>query len=297
MIDQRIDLTVVQRWMQTVLMHPAGVETGVASEAARAWIDVTPDQAESVVEPSHSLSGLERLAIYNRAYFARLLECLRDSYRVLFEAIGEEAFDDFAINYLQGFPSRSYTLNDLGKHFPDYLRQSRLQADAGETWPDFVIDLATLESLYNEVFDGPGVENQPLVSSESLAAIPPESWPHVRLIPVPCLKLLALHFPVHEYYSAIRRGLDADYPEPSETLLAVLRRDYQIRRYELTRPQFELLAAIIRGENLESALALAADSAVDLDSFAADLNIWFRNWTAEEFFLDVADAGQSKFDV
>lgn len=291
MTNSSTELGVVQRWMQTVLMHPGGVEEAIASVDARQWIDVPPENAETVILPSETLSGLERLAIYHRAYFARLLECLRDTYRVLFQAIGEEAFDDFAINYLLAHPSRSYTLNDLGAKFPEYLRQSRLEAGPHETWPDFVVDLATLECLYNEIFDGPGTENQPLITAESLASIPPERWVDVRMIPVPCLRLIELRFPVHEYYSAIRHGRDAEYPEPSATLLAVLRRDYTVRRYELSRPQFELLGAILRGETIGAALSVAAEVATDVDQFAIDLEEWFRNWTGAGFFLDVAIEG------
>src|SRR5438270_9259825 len=133
------DLSDIQRWMQAVLMHPGGAAEGVASEAARQAIDVAPDQAEQVVTRSAALSGLERLAIYSRAYYARLLECLRESYPVLCRAIGEEAFGAFAVAYLQKYASRSYTLNDLGANFPHYLRQSRPADEPGPGWPDFVI--------------------------------------------------------------------------------------------------------------------------------------------------------------
>ena len=99
-------------------MHPAGAAEGVASEAARRAIDLPPEEAERVVTRSRSLTALERLAIYNRAYYARLLECLRESYPVLCHALGEDAFGSFALDYLQKYPSRSYTLNDLGANFP-----------------------------------------------------------------------------------------------------------------------------------------------------------------------------------
>ena len=282
------DLNQIQRWMQSVLMHPAGAEEGVASAEARQVIDVPPDQAESIVTRSRALSGLERLAIYNRAYFARLLDCLRESYPVLFHALGEDAFGAFALDYLQKYPSRSYTLNDLGSNFPRYLRDSRPADEVGPSWPDFIIDLATLEWLYNEVFDGPGVEGQRLLRPEHLQRIAPRRWPEARLVPVPCLRVLALRYPVHLYYTAVRRKKKAEFPDPAETLLAVTRRRYVIRRYELTRPQFVLLEALLRGQAVGEAIGLAADAAGDDDDrFAAELSEWFRDWTAEGFFRAV----------
>ena len=224
------DLRDLQRWMQAVLMHPGGAEAGAASEAARQAIDVPPEQAERVVTRSRALSGLERLAIYNRAYYARLLECLRESYPVLFRALGEEAFDGFALDYLQKYPSRSYTLNDLGANFPRYLRESRPADEPGPGWPDFVIDLAALEWTYNEIFDGPGVEGRRLLRPDRLRAIPPERWPEARLVAVPCLRLMELRYPVHLYYTAVRRRKEPEFSEPAETFLAITRRRSSSKR-------------------------------------------------------------------
>jgi hypothetical protein len=282
------DLNQLQRWMQAVLMHPGGVTDGVASETARQAIDVTPEHAEQVVTRSSALSGLDRLAIYSRAYYARLVDCLRESYPVVCQAIAEEAFDTFAVAYLQKHPSRSYTLNELGASFPGYLRESRPDDEPGPGWPDFVIDLATLEWTYNEVFDGQGVEGRRLLRPEHLRAIPPERWPEARLVAVPCLRLLELRFPVHRYYSAVRRKKAAEFSGPEETLLAVTRRRYVVRRYELSRPQFILLDAILHGQSVGEAIELAAKAVDrDVDRLAGDLQDWFRNWTAEGFFRTV----------
>jgi hypothetical protein len=285
------DLEQIQRWMQAVLMHPAGAAEGVASADARQAIDVSPEQVERVATRSASLSALERLAIYNRAYYARLLDCLRESFPGLFHALGEEAFGAFALGYLQKYPSRSYTLNDLGANFSRYLSETR-PPDEGD-WPNFLIDLATLEWTYNEVFDGPGVEGRALLDAEQLSAIPPERWPEARLIPVPCLRVLAFHYPVHRYLSAVRRKKKAAFPAAAQTRLAVTRRNYIIRRYELSRPQFILLEALLAGQTVGEAISCAAE-VVGADSrrFTRQLRGWFRDWTAEGFFQAVSCAAE-----
>ena len=61
-----------------------------------------------------------------------------------------------------------------------------------------------------------------------------------------------------------------------------------IRRYELSRAQFVLLEALVRGESVGEAIGRAAGQAgEDDDRFAADLGAWFRDWTAEGFFVAV----------
>jgi hypothetical protein len=286
------ELDRIQLWMQTVLMHPEGVAEGVASPPAREYLDIGPAEVERVVTPSRALTAVERLSIYGNAYYARLLECMREEFPVLAHALGEELFDAFTVGYLQKYPSRSYTLNDLATNFPRYLAETRPDKDEGESppsgWPDFLIDLATLELTFSEVFDGPGVEGERLLETAQLQAIPVERWPEARLVPVPCLRLLTLRYPVHEYYAAVRRKQDPPPPEPADTLLAVTRWDYVVRHYPLSRPEYEVLQALMAGRPLGEAVGLAAHTAgLDLDHLAAKLREWFAAWAASGFFRSV----------
>ncbi len=125
----------IQRWMQSVIMHPVGIAEGIESDEARGQIDIGTSDVESVVTRSRQLTAIERLQIYGNAYFARLLECLREEFPVLKHALTEEVFDAFAVGYLQQYPSRSYTLFELGSNFP----RVSIRNPAGERrrrWPD-----------------------------------------------------------------------------------------------------------------------------------------------------------------
>jgi hypothetical protein len=283
------DLDQLQRWIQQVIMHQGGARQGVASDGARQVIDVSPAKVEKVVRRSQALTALERLDIYNRAYFSRLVECLREEFPGLLHALGEETFAAFAIDYLQRYPSRSYTLNHLGLNFPRYLAETRPEADNSKkraaSWPDFLIDLATLELTYNEVFDGPGVEGQPLLDAGQLQAIPPERWPEARLVPVCCLRLLELRYPVHKYVKAVRKEKAPGFPGPRRTRLAVTRRSYVIRRHDLSRLQYILLEALVTGQTVGEAIRRTAETVGPrLDELADRLRDWFYAWTAEGFF-------------
>jgi hypothetical protein len=297
------DLGQIQRWMQATIMNPVGVAEGIASPEARSHINVGPDEAEAVVSRSRALSALERLEIYSYAYYARLLECLREEFPVLKHALGEEVFDAFAVGYLEKYPSRSYTLFQLGVNFPGFLAETRPPTplppeergrdEGGEgeglpaDWPDFLIDLATLELTFNEVFDGPGVEGKQLLDAERLRGIPPERLLEARLVSVPCLRLLTLHYPVHKYFTAVRRHEDPDPPAPAETYLAVTRRRYVVRHYELSRPAYETLHGLLAGETVGQAINRAVEAAgPDVDRLEKSLQAWFHDWAAEGFFRD-----------
>ncbi len=283
----------IERWMQTVIMHPAGVQQGIASEDARRHLDITTDEIEKVITRSNALTAAERLAIYSRAYHGRLLECLRAEFPVLLHALGGELFDRFAFDYLEQYPSETYTLARLGEKFPRYLAETRPDRDAAqdsrESWPDFIIDLATLEREFSEVFDGPGVEGQSLdVESELMEALRSAPWSEVRLVTVPCLRLLTFRYPVNAYFAAVRKKENPDLPERANTFLAVTRRNYNVFLYDLSQQQYELLSALIAGESVAQAISLAAKSTPsDGGTPAANVHESLHNWATLNFFSAV----------
>lgn len=296
----------IQRWFHAVITHPGGVTAGADSAEAQRLLELGPGQLEKVITRSRALSAAERLAIYANAYYTRLIECLGDVFPMLKRALGDEAFNGFAFGYLQDYPSQSYTLNELGRRFPRYLEETRPAPDderksgsgsAGaaaeqpasvEAWPEFLIDLARFEWAIYEVFDGPGAEGQTLLGADDVLDLPPDRRPRARLVPVPCLQLLTTRFPVNDYYTAARRAKQDEavpMPGPAESFVALTRREYIVRRYNLSRPEFELLGSIQAGASMGDAIQRAAAvTGDDLDTFAGNLTLWFRNWTAEGFF-------------
>lgn len=284
-------LDVVQRWFQAVVSHPGGVEGGAVSDEAQALIRLNRGELEAVVRRSRNLTAAERLSIYANAYYSRLLECLGANYPILKQTLGEEIFDSFAFEYLQQYPSRSYTLDHLGESFAKFLDETRPE-DEGAGWPDFLIDLATFEWTIAKVFDGPGVEGRTLLTPEALQSFPPERFAEARLVPVPCLHVLTFRFPVNAYYTAARQvpeGEEVPVPEPGEEHVALTRRDFVVRRYPLTSPQQALLREVLAGATVGEAIeAAAAVSDLDDEALAAELRAWFRFWVAEGFFLSVA---------
>jgi Putative DNA-binding domain len=293
----------LQRWFQSVITHPDGAWAGLNGEEAQRLIQLPPGELEQVITRSRALSAAERLAIYAHAYHTRLLECLGEVFPMLKCSLGEDVFNGFAFGYLQDYPSRSYTLNELGRHFARYLEETRPAPDGGDPmmesstlagdWPDLLIDLARLEWAIYEVFDGPGVEGQPLLEADQLLELSTEQWPDIRLEPVPCLHLLATRFPVNDYYTALRLAKDGEtvpLPASRHSFVALSRREFVVRRYNLSWPEFELLGALKEGQSIGQAIERVVETAEDKDinRLTGDLRLWFRTWTAEGFFQSVA---------
>lgn len=292
------DLSVVQRWFQAVVTDPAGIEAGIQSGEALDLAPMSRGDLEYMVTRSDKVSARDRLAIYGNAYFARLIECLGDSYPVLKRVLGEEAFNGLAFSYLQRYPSQSYTLGHLGVNLARYLDEMRSDADGtapqGEKgnlgWADFLIDLVALEWTIGQVFDGPGIEGKSILKSEQLQDIEPDQWPLARLNTVPCLQLLSMRYPINEFYTFVKQTPEAELlpPSPADSYIAITRRDYVVRRHELSFGEYTLLKALAQGSVLGDAIEETA-VCCDLDDqdLEEKLPQWFHNWTSQQFFSSV----------
>lgn len=280
------DLGRVQRWMQNVIMHPGGVANGIASPQAREHLEVHPQDIEQVLTRSQAMSAVDRLEVYGNAYYARLIECLREEFPVLRQAMGEDAFDAFAVGYLQNYPSRTYTLIQLGSDFPRYLAESSPSDDEMPAhWVDFVVDLAHFELAVSEVFDGPGSEGQSLLDIQQLLSLPESRILDVRLECVDCLRLIRLRCPIHRYYDAVRSEKEAIPPGPEETHLALTRRKYVVHHHELSKTGYQLLARLADGDSLGTAIeSLLASGQLSSVALAANLRSWFLDWSSAGFF-------------
>lgn len=295
------ELARIQQWMQSVITHPDGVEAGIESPATRTLLDIASDQVEDLICRSVAQTSIERLHVYANAYFARLLEVLDSEFPALVHALGTELFQDFAFGYLQQYPSQSYTLGDLSAKFPEYLahtRPPREPEEAEPDWADFLVDLATLERTYSEVFDGSGVEGQRLLQADNLREIAPDSWLRVRLVPVPCLKLLTLRFAVHEYATAVRRQENPSLSAPSPTWLVVTRRDYVVRRVAVDETEFAALAVLVGGGTIADSLEAAENRWTgNFDQLASEIQRWFRDWSAAGYFQRIVNADEGRFST
>jgi hypothetical protein len=237
--------------------------------------------ASAVVLPNSHLSAEDRVRIYTRAYFARLLEVLQADHPALEKILGVDAFERLAQAYVAKHPSRSYSLNPLGKKLPDFLeRAPRVPRRT------LAVDVARLERAMSEAFDEE--EASPL-APDAVAAVPANAWGGARLVPVPSLLLLALRTRANAAVTSARQDLPMPDLRAHASWVVVYRRDYRVFRLDLTKPQFALLTALARGKTVRVALAAAVKAAGRRDAakLPEQLFGWFRTWTEEGLFRKI----------
>jgi hypothetical protein len=271
-----IALDRVQRWMQAVIVHPGAVDDAIESQEASQ--EVPPERLAQVVRPSWSLSSAERVDIYHGMYLLRMVEALETDYPAIRHVLGEETFEELVRDYVQRYPSRSYTLNRLGDRLPQFFLD-----EPGRTDGAFLHDLARAELAITEAFDE---EESPVLGAEAIQMIPAEAWAAARLRPVRAFRILALHHPVSPFLEAAKLGRPAPRPRRRASFLAVYRRNYSVFRLDLGRAEYELLAAITSGAALGEALG-AAGRQIKESRREETVFRWFRGWVAEGIFSAV----------
>src|SRR5579863_5039860 len=104
----------VQRRMANAIFQPLTRSDRMALEADAEFI-----------KPNDRLTSLERLEIYSRSYWFRILDSLYDDFPGMRAVLGEQDFRRLSLAYLADCPSRSFTLRNLGSRLEDWLRRNQ----------------------------------------------------------------------------------------------------------------------------------------------------------------------------
>ena len=107
--------------------------------------------AARFIKPNDRLTSFERLEIYNRQYWFRLLSSMIEDFPGLQAILGSQRFESMCKVYLTECPSRSFTIRNLGAHLETWLCQNPSWARDRRV---LALDMVRLEWAEIEAFDG-----------------------------------------------------------------------------------------------------------------------------------------------
>ena len=253
----------------------------------RRWRDGRPmaDVAAEFIKPNDRLTAFERLQIYNRMYWFRIIDCFYDDNPGMRAALGERKFNRLAIAYLTKHPSSSFTLRNLCSHLEKFIR-----AEPRWTAPHTALarEIARFEWAQTVGFDE---VSRPVVAPEDFARANPA---RLRLGLQPYITLLALEYPVDSYVIAVKkrdalraeasnattsekhatRGRKVALPRRERTWVAVHRVDNRLWYKRLDAASYKILTALRDGKTLAQAVAAAGRGVT-----AQQVQNWFALWT------------------
>jgi Putative DNA-binding domain len=226
----------------------------------------TSDIVSGYIKPNSALTSFERLEIYNRQYWFRVIGAVSEDYPALNAVLGPKRFGAMVQAYLEENPSTSFTLRDLGGKLPTWLDAHPEYAGVRH---HLAVDVARLEWAYVEAFDKASV---PPLGEADLAGLLPDS----TLLLQPHLQLLDLRYPVDEVVLAVRKNTPeidivsnavAERKTTTRTSLPSIRRspvylavhrfDNSVYYRRIDREAFLLLAALRDGHSITTAIEKA----------------------------------------
>jgi len=252
--------------------------------------------AKEIIKPNDRLTSFERLEIYNRQYWFRVLDAFSDDFPGLRAILGDRRFDAVARAYLTDCPSRSFTMRDLGSRLESWLRKHPQHARGRQV---LALDMVRLEWAEVETFDSASL---PPITADSLAGADPAI---LRLRLQPYIRLLDLRYPVDDLLLAIKHDASTNVAsnamaerqkrkkvsavarlKPAPVFLAIHRLDNTVYFRRLEREEYAILDALSKGHTLERAIVSGfRSSAIPADQRAAHAATWFRNWSSLGWFV------------
>jgi hypothetical protein len=256
----------------------------------------TRDVAESIIKPNDRLTASERLEIYNRQYWFRLLSSLSDDFPGLRTIVGERQFEKISIAYLRECGSQSFTLRNLGSQLQAWLMNHLEFVAKAER---IAVDMVRLEWADIEAYDR---AHLPPLKAESLSRLGEDPVFHLQ----PHMQLLDLAYPVDELLLSIRRKekqvVDIAsnavmertrrsrmkrslLPKAEKVHLVVYRLEDSVYFKRLAPEAFALLRALGAGKPLSEAIEASVSwSNQPVERVSEKLHDWFANWSELGWF-------------
>jgi len=292
-----LNLLRTQRLVAALVMRPLAKNEGMQE----VWVDGRPtaEIVEMVVKPNDRLTSFERLEIYNKQYWFRVLDCFGDDFPGLRAVVGEKKFDRLARAYVEARPSRSFSLRNLGQFLVEFLER---RPELTTLYEELALDMAKFEWAQVQAFDGPGHAALTPSDVARISSRPAKARLHVQ----PYVQLLELRYPLDDFLLALKKKNAAMRSEASNAYdemtvrrqmktvrrprrervwLAVHRFDNSLYYKRLSHEGFEALKALQGGATLEAALTHAVSiSEKPEQDWATVVRDWFEIWTQLGWF-------------
>lgn len=242
-----------------------------------------------------AVSGRERLAVYNRQYWFRLLTVMQTSWPLSARLLGMFHFNLHAQRFLLQHPPAHYDLAFVTRGFDAYLAHTlhEEQIDLGPRYAPLrravLLEAATLDAAFARVFQAPA---QPRFD-------PREHTPHElvqrKLVSSAAYTRVTEHWPLADLRHALRdssseQAAPVPPPLPAAQTWALFRNAHGVAQLQLAPLQARLYE-LLESHPLGQALAqLESEAASDArDQLPAHTQTWIAQGIANGLWIGLAD--------
>ena len=249
--------------------------------------------AAEFIQANDRLTPIERIGIYNKQYWYRLIDIMYEDYPGLAAILGRLKFNKLVEAYLQKYPSNTFALRNLGDRLEKFICDN---PNFTEPKTQLCSEMVSFEWAQVVAFDGPA--NPPLSIDELLGVKPTK----LRLAIQPYITLLHLHWPLDDFTIALKRSamrgeasnaVDAPSQKPlkkikiptkQEIFVAIHRLENELYYKRLDPSAYLLLTHLQKGKTLAGAVAATMQASNDDGEWTSHIQTWFQSWTQMGWF-------------
>lgn len=192
----------LQAWFGRAITRP--LPPGFQGNPLAAGSPELKEQGDALVRGRGGLSGFDRLGLYNQQYWFRLVGIMQGEYGCALRLMGLDAYNQWAIRYLDAHPPSSPYLSRLDEAWPAFMEERYQGPDRAA-----VLQAIAFDRAFSRAFDAP--DGRPLSGAEILGEEAPEadtpSGPGGLPVPDPG-RLMALPLQLAPHVTVLRMDWD-----------------------------------------------------------------------------------------
>ncbi len=276
----------IQKWFAAAITEPLTIDhcLPMASSAL--------EEAKNYIRPSKTLLSHERIELYYRQYWWRLLDVLQENFPTVVRLFGKEDFNQkIAIPYLSKHPSTHWALCRLGDTITAWIKRNYKENDRE------IIRIAAEMDWSAQIAFWSG--KRAPIDPTSLSATEIQELLQKKIYLQPYISLFAYPCDFFSFRDAflkeeISYWNSHPFPELIEkkSFFVVFRNfTNQVIWQEISESEHLILSQIAKGKTLSIALNALKRKAELLEEAMTLLPLWFQSWTSLGWFtLCGADA-------
>jgi hypothetical protein len=252
----------------------------------------TAEAVAEFIKPNDRLTSFERIELYNRQYWFRLVDVMYEDYPGLAALLGQKRYNKFCEAYLSKYPSRSGLLGNLGRNIATFIEEA---PEFTAPYTRMALDMARYEWAQVKAFDA---ATKPRLTIDDLLGKDPAS---TRLTLQPHITLLDMEYAVDRLLIAVKKQEARSEASNATDGIATTHRRRRSARKErvflivhrltnvvylkrLEEQAFVILAALQSGKTILEAIEAATPEIGDGAKWGAQVQEWFKLWMTFGWF-------------
>jgi hypothetical protein len=120
LVEIPLEVKNLQEWFASIIVRPITENEGVDPVSASG--SSIKKEAAYFILPSHCLEPHQRIEIYNKQYWWRLISVMQKNFPLTLRLLGYTKFEKISVQYLLKYPPDYWSLTVIGRNFPDWIK-------------------------------------------------------------------------------------------------------------------------------------------------------------------------------